>query len=99
MVYGMSIQAPVRASSRLDSRGRGAILRVGEPDEAPEPRSVGDDPDFDKGLERYAGKGNVSAQRYREAFDTGFDIAAKTLFKLMKEGSPGDWDELVIAGK
>ena len=29
-----------------------------------------------------------SAERYREAFDTGFDIAARTLFKLLKHGPP-----------
>ena len=40
-----------------------------------------------------------SAERYREAFDTGFDIAARTLFKLLKHGPPGDWEELVISGR
>ena len=85
-MYGMSIQAPVRASSRLGWRGSGAILRVGEPDETPQPRSVGNDPDFDKGLERYAGKGNVSAQRYREVFDTGFDIAARDALQADEGG-------------
>ena len=39
-----------------------------------------------------------SVERYRAAFDTGFDIAATTLFMLLEEGPPGDWEELVIAG-
>ena len=44
-------------------------------------------------------KKQVSAERYREAFETGFEIAARTLFKLLKDGPPGDWEELVIAGR
>ena len=44
-------------------------------------------------------KKNVSAEKYREAFETGFDIAARTLFKLLKDGPPDDWEELVIAGR
>ncbi len=40
-----------------------------------------------------------SPERYRNAFDTGFDIAARTLFKLLKEGPPSNWKELDIAGK
>lgn len=43
-------------------------------------------------------KQRASAERYRAAFDTGFDVAARTLFKLLGEGPPGDWEELVIAG-
>lgn len=44
-------------------------------------------------------KRKPSPERYREAFNTGFDIAARTLFKLLKEGPPCDWEKLVIAGK
>ena len=40
----------------------------------------------------------VSWQRDCEAFDKGFDIARRTLFKLLYEGPPEDWDELVISG-
>ncbi len=47
----------------------------------------------------HKGKRKASAERYREAFDTGFDIAARTLFKLLKEGPPGNWEKLVIAGR
>lgn len=43
-------------------------------------------------------KGKASAERYRAAFDTGFVIAARTLFKLLGDGLPGDWEESVIAG-
>ena len=44
-------------------------------------------------------KRKPSPERYREAFNIGFDIAARTLFKLLKEGPPRNWEELVIAGK
>ena len=43
-------------------------------------------------------KRKTSPEKYREAFDTGFDIAARTLFKLLKDGPPDDWEEMVIAG-
>ena len=46
----------------------------------------------------HAGKKQVSAQRRLEAFATGFDIARRTLFKCLRAGPPGDWDELVVAG-
>ena len=45
------------------------------------------------------GKRMASVERYREVFDTGFDIAARTLFKLLRDGPPGKWEELVIAGR
>ena len=47
----------------------------------------------------HKGKRKASAERYRESFDTGFDLAARTLFKLLKEGPPSNWEKLVIAGK
>ena len=47
----------------------------------------------------HKGKRKASAARYRQSFDTGFDIAARTLSKLLKEGPPNNWEELVIAGK
>ena len=40
----------------------------------------------------------ASWQRDREAFRKGFDTAKRTLFKLLHEGPPENWDELVIAG-
>ena len=43
-------------------------------------------------------KKKVSWQRNHEAFDKGFDIARRTLFKLLHEDPPENWDELVIAG-
>ena len=46
----------------------------------------------------HAGKKPVSAERHLEAFATGFDIARRTLFKRLRAGPPGDWDELVVAG-
>ena len=44
-------------------------------------------------------KRKSSVERYRKAFDEGFDIAARTLFKLLKDGAPRDWEALVIAGR
>ena len=46
----------------------------------------------------HAGKTKVSVEGRREAFSKGFDIARGTLFKLLREGAPGNWDELVVAG-
>ncbi len=42
-------------------------------------------------------KRKTSSERYQEAFDTGFDIAVRTLFKLLKDGPPDDWEEMVIS--
>ena len=42
--------------------------------------------------------GNVSPQRNRESFGMGFDIARRTLFKLLHEGPPEDWAELETGG-
>ena len=42
-------------------------------------------------------KRQASEERYVEAFNLGFDVAARTLFKLLQDGLPGDWEQLVIA--
>ena len=47
----------------------------------------------------HKGKRRASVKRYQEAFDAGFDIAARTLFTLLKDGPPSNWEELVIAGR
>ena len=39
-------------------------------------------------------KGKPSPQRNRDAFTKGFDIARRTLFKLLDEGPPDNWGEL-----
>ena len=44
-------------------------------------------------------KRRAPAERYRSAFETGFDIAATTLFRQLQDGPPGDWEELVVAGE
>ena len=36
--------------------------------------------------------------RNRAAFAKGFDIARRSLFKLLREGWPENWDESAIAG-
>ena len=41
---------------------------------------------------------NAPPQRNRAAFVKGFDIAQRSLFKLLREGAPDDWDKLVVAG-
>ena len=35
---------------------------------------------------------NISGQ-----FDNGFDLARRTLFKLLKDGSPPDWDTVILS--
>ena len=42
----------------------------------------------------HGGRGNVTQERNREVFSRGFDIAKRTLFKLLQEGPPKNWDEL-----
>ena len=44
-------------------------------------------------------KRKASLERYHAAFDSGFDIAGRTLFRLLHDGPPDDWEELVIAGE
>ena len=41
---------------------------------------------------------DVSPQRNHEAFGKGFDIAKRTLFKLLREGRPENWNEWKVAG-
>ena len=40
----------------------------------------------------------ASPHRNRAAFAKGFDIARRSLFKLLREGWPESWDESAIAG-
>ena len=37
-------------------------------------------------------------ERKTEQADNGFDLACRTLFKLLQDGSPPDWDRLVVLG-
>ena len=41
----------------------------------------------------------LTAQRNLAAFRIGFDIARRSLFKLLREGPPEDWDASVVAGR
>ncbi len=43
----------------------------------------------------HRGSDNVPQQERFESFDKGFDIAKQTLFKLLREGPPENWDEVV----
>ena len=43
-------------------------------------------------------KKNTDVARSREAFDKGFDLARRSLFKLLREGPPESWDVLVVGG-
>ena len=38
-----------------------------------------------------------SAEAREAAFSKGFDVARRSLRKLLREGSPADWNEIVIA--
>ena len=42
--------------------------------------------------------GNQDAEKLKEAFDEGFALARDTLLKILCEGWPKDWDELVMSG-
>lgn len=39
---------------------------------------------------------NVPSQTISEAFDKGFDIARRTLFKMLREGPPKNWGEVTL---
>ena len=42
---------------------------------------------------------NVTPFTNGAAFVTGFDLARRSLFKLLREGAPDDWDKLAVAGE
>ena len=46
----------------------------------------------------HSGSGEASPFRNGAAFVTGFDLARRSLFKLLREGVPEDWDEVAAAG-
>ena len=41
------------------------------------------------------GSNNVPPQERFESFGKGFDIAKQTLFKLLREGPPENWGEVL----
>ena len=43
-------------------------------------------------------KKGMSAKAKDEAFRKGFDVARKSVIKLIREGPPQDWNEVVLAG-
>ena len=47
----------------------------------------------------HGGSSDVSPQKRSEAFYNGFDIAKRTLFKLLHEGPPENWDEVIAPNK
>ena len=44
----------------------------------------------------HSGPQRASPFRNGAAFVTGFDLARRSLFKLLREGAPGDWNELEV---
>ena len=46
----------------------------------------------------HGGKKRANVEKRREAFDKGFDLARRSLFRLLREGPPEDWDALVVGG-
>ena len=47
----------------------------------------------------HSGSGDASPFRDGAAFVTGFGLARRSLFKLLREGGPGDWDKAPVAGE
>lgn len=47
----------------------------------------------------HGGSGEVSPLRKGAAFVTGFDLARRSLFKLLREGVPDNWDEVAAQGQ
>ena len=60
---------------------------------------------FNKAKKFYAARSSVVHHREKKKpdeyiskqFDNGFDLARRTLFKLLQDGPPSDWDELVLS--
>ena len=46
----------------------------------------------------HSGSGEASPFRNGAAFVRGFDLARRSLFKLLREGIPDNWDEVAAAG-
>ena len=44
-------------------------------------------------------KKKPAAEKQRAAFDKGFDVARRSLFRLLCDEPPDDWEKLVIAGR
>ena len=44
-------------------------------------------------------KKQAHVRKRHEAFNKGFDLARRSLFRLLREGPPDDWDALVVEGR
>ena len=44
-------------------------------------------------------QGEAPVKKNTEAFDKGFEVARRSLFKLLLDRPPADWNEMVIASK
>ena len=44
-------------------------------------------------------KKQAHVRKRHEAFDKGFDLARRSVFRLLREGPPDDWDALVVEGR
>ena len=47
----------------------------------------------------HSGKAKQSRREVSSAFSDGFDLSRSTVRKLLRDGRPSDWDELVVAGE
>lgn len=46
----------------------------------------------------HGGRNAPSVEAMEEAFNTGFEVARRSVFKMLGEGLSGDWNEVVMAG-
>ena len=46
----------------------------------------------------HKGKRQKTAQEKVEAFNAGFDVARRTIVRLLRDGQPENWNDVVIAG-
>ncbi len=44
----------------------------------------------------HSGSNIVPPQKRSEAFEKGFDFARRTLFKLLREDPPENWDKVTV---
>ena len=53
---------------------------------------------YDNRKEKWKENPKEYYQYLAEQFKEGFDLARRTLFTLLREGRPRDWDKFVLSG-
>ena len=92
----ISFKLKTRAACFLETETKARLRVFKDVEELYEARSGIVHPRGRKGKKRKA-KEVVERER-REAFDKGFDVARRSVVKLLKKGPPPSWNEMLLAG-